>query len=144
MNVRTINAILGLLVAIHLLIPTPVAVGAPPQIGDASPAEKWVASLSPSNWKLPTWSSTDKPSKKKTAKPAQKSTANQISQSVGRGWQKTTAVMNPMNLFPSTSTAVKSEEDADSPGFFERWFTPPEEPKKIETINDFLRQPSPY
>jgi len=64
-----------------------------------------------------------------------------VSRSFSRGWQSTKKIFQPPQVW-SGSTSGKTAKGDD--GFWANWFPVDREPQKIETVNDFLRQPQPY
>ena len=65
-----------------------------------------------------------------------------ISRSVSRGWKSTKKMFQPPSLWPASQPG-NSRQGSDE-GFWTSWFPADPEPRKIETVNDFLRQPQPY
>lgn len=113
-----------------------------PQISDSSTSSNWLAPLNPSHWKLPQmrWPTTNRqPSDNK-----EPGVMANMSQSLGKTWQKTKETLNPKNLMPGADKPKAKTRKAEKESVWSGWFTAKEEPQKIETINDFLRQPSPY
>ncbi len=144
------NRLFGIvtLSAAMLLSSQSFAIAGPPFINDSSNGSSWTSNLNPANWKLPKppWSS--EPARIKKKSPGMMSSANQAAKN---GWQKTKNALNPAKMFPSSSKSSSGSSsssqpstisDESKPGFFGGMFSK-EEPKKINTVNDFLKQPMP-
>ncbi|WP_153557345.1 hypothetical protein [Roseimaritima sediminicola] len=119
----------------------------PPLVAEESGSSTWMTPLSPTTWKLPAlpWSSSEKkPAARTSSEPG---LFTSMSRQLGRGWEKTKQTLNPKNLMPKdepTRTARRRKAEPQEERFWSGWFAANEEPQKIETINDFLRQPLPY
>ncbi|WP_068131632.1 hypothetical protein [Roseimaritima ulvae] len=117
-----------------------------PLISDSSESSNWLAPLNPSQWKLPQlrWPTSDRPASARKAADKDPGMMANMSQSLGKTWQKTKETLNPKNLMPAAGNAKPKTRKAEKESVWSGWFAAKEEPQKIETINDFLRQPSPY
>ncbi len=113
-----------------------------PQISDSDGVSSWLAPLNPTQWKMPQlrWPTTSR----QPARDKQPGMMASMSQSLGKTWQKTKETLNPKNLVPGADKPKHTTRKTEKESVWSGWFTAKEEPQKIETINDFLRQPSPY
>ncbi len=141
---KTLAPVVALLLVV-LFVPQLHA--GPPQIGEPSAAAGWWSSLNPTQWKMPSLRWPTSKAKSEKAEPKKEKTPSPlagVSRQMGRTWDKTKQTLNPKNLLPkSDKPASRTARDEESQGWG-GWFAKQEEPQKIETINDFLRQPAPY
>ncbi len=94
-------------------------------------------------FKLPTWSKSPKDSNKP-------SMYQRMSGTTKRWWDNTTDFLNPFNDAPPPKKPestnwwrVEENPPEKSKGWFSGLWQPEEKPKKLETVNDFLKQPMP-
>lgn len=113
-----------------------------PRIGGPSPLGEALAPLNPTRWSMPKFSLPGTGSEKRVIRRESDSMFDGFSKSVSRGWNKTKTALDPSPLW--TSSEPKKANRDQEPGFWTKLFTSSPEPKKIETVNDFLRQPHPY
>ena len=135
--------------ATMLLSSQSFALAGPPFINDSSKGSSWTSNLNPTNWSWPKPPWSGEPARIKKKSPGMMSSANQAAKN---GWNKTKNALNPAKMFPSSSKSSSSSSSSSSqpstisdeskPGFFGGMFSK-EEPKKINTVNDFLKQPMP-
>lgn len=97
----------------------------------------WLGPLNPTTWSWPSmpWSNEPPRIKKKS-----QGFMSDMNQSAKRGWTRTKQALDPSWMLPSDKP--KSSGSSDE-GFFGSIFTSDREPKKIETVNEFLSQPHP-
>lgn len=146
---------LVVLILLGLIVAPPVQAG-PPKIGDSTGS--W--SSGKSFWKLPSWPW----SKKNTAKTVSKKSASSSEPSFIRAtrnglnsvwtgtkratssaWETTKYVLRPYDPpAPTKKTAVRKPTNDQGDGFWASLFGPSTQPNKPETVNDFLKQPTPY
>ncbi|MEX0824707.1 MAG: hypothetical protein WD119_00995 [Pirellulaceae bacterium] len=114
----------------------------PPRIGGTSPFAEALGPLNPTRWSMPKISLPGVGSEKRVIRRKSDNVFDGFSKSVSRGWTKTKNALDPSPLW-SSSTPRSSQRDQE-PGFWTKLFSSDPEPKKIETVNDYLRQPRPY
>lgn len=114
----------------------------PPRVGESNPIADAFAPLNPARWSMPKVPLPGMGSEKPVIRRKSDGMFDGFSKSVSRGWAKTKNALDPSPLW--TPSKPRSSQRNEQPGFWTRLFTSDPEPKKIETVNDFLRQPHPY
>lgn len=114
----------------------------PPRIGGPSPVAEVFAPLNPMRWSMPKISFPGMGSEKRVIRRKPDNAFDGFSKSVSRGWVKTKTALDPSPLW--TPSNPRSSQRDQKPGFWTNLFSGGPEPKKIETVNDYLSQPRPY
>jgi hypothetical protein len=110
------------------------ACSGPPKIGGSSSgaSSSWAAPLNPLNWSLP-------------SPPAVWNGVTRQTRSAWRGTQRALSPLNPFARSSGTPSANSRPAASNNEGgFWSGLFGPAEEPRRVETVNDFLRQPQPF
>lgn len=159
-----ISLLLGLFLAPTMH--TSISHAGPPQIGQSS--SSWWPSMS--SWKMPSmpWSSSSSSSSSSASSTPARPTAPKAStysepsfvrstrlglsrawtgtkKATSSAWESTKNVLRPYDPPPSrTSPAGRTYRAPESGGFWANLFRSSEPEPKMSTVNDFLKQPTPY
>lgn len=108
--------------------------------GKSSSSGSWMPDWKMPQWKMPSWKAPKMPWSKNQSRASSYSRNNtstwqKMSRSTKRWWAKTAEALDP---YPEPKSAP-TYEDTPKKSTFASWFKK-EEPKKIESVNDFLKQ----
>lgn len=131
--------VLAILTIFVLTTAPTLAVAAPPMTGKPKSGQ-WLDTINPTKWDWPSmpWSQEPPRIQKKS-----EGVVSNLNQSAKKSWSKTKSVLNPSRLFINDDKPKPAKQKDSSTGFFSGLFAPKEEPKEVNTVNDFLSLPHP-
>ena len=137
------NRIVTVTVLASAIIALQTNVGFADQRAKPGPMKTVTRNLNPMNWRMP---KLKMPSFKKGVPQQQERTRirkkkngfmTDVRTSASNGWNKTKETLSPARFFPASAKSPATQEKKE-PGFLRSMFAPRPEPRRPESVTDFL------